>query len=89
MGKAPSQYCEDLKDGLQQEQELVKRRKKKVVLYKEKNETMWILKPIDFLHLIRDIEEMGFTEADKYDGTKDKLLDKDKLLSKLLLCLFS
>lgn len=42
VGTAPSQYCEDLKDGLQQEQELVKRRKEKVVLYKEKNENMQI-----------------------------------------------
>lgn len=32
---------------------------------------------------------MGFIEADKCDGTKEKLLDKDKLLLKLLLCLFS
>lgn len=50
---------------------------------------MWIKNPIDFLHLIRNIEEMGFTEADKYDGSKEKLLNKDKLLFKLLICLFS
>jgi len=50
---------------------------------------MWIKKYKDFLRLIRDIEEMGFTEADKYDGSKEKLLDMDKLLFKLLFCLFS
>lgn len=44
---------------------------------------------INFLHLIRDIEEIGFTEADKYDERKEKLLDKDKLLFKLIFCLFS
>lgn len=31
---------------------------------------MWIKTPGDFLHLMRDTEEMGFTEADKYDGGK-------------------
>lgn len=50
---------------------------------------MWIKNPIDFPHLIRNIEEMGFTKADKYDGSKEKILNKDKLLFKLLICLFS
>lgn len=65
------------------------KKKKKVLLYREKNELTYIKTAIDFLHLIRDVEEMGFTEADKYDGNKEKFLDKDKLLFKLLFCLFS
>lgn len=31
---------------------------------------MWIKTPGDFLHLMRNNEEMGFKEADKYDGRK-------------------
>lgn len=37
---------------------------------------------------MRNNEEMGFKEADKYDGRKKTLLDKDKLPFKLILFIF-
>lgn len=48
-----------------------KRRKICTLIYKENNEIMRIKIKINFLHLKGDIEEMRFTEADKYDESKE------------------